>query len=707
MQHMGSTLFSPLQQLEGLSASLSTAGVVSMAKVVKLNDEDLLSIGVVSPKDRMALLESIASINSLNSEATVDGALSYTIRDTKDPKLMRDVLAIVSKLFQPKRTRHFRVVVERVRKVRNEPLSLAFKRHLKTLSKGNRVVQRVFFPPTVDKLAEHKDNDKVVTEDMLLSAGLRTMLRAGNVVQGQGIYFPGLLSVHENDVTLFRAIVCDVALGDSATYNNGAKEKNESSPPPTLGAGVLDSVLLEKMIPSKGNAAMKDDLVIRLPQQAVPRYVVSFRVHSASTSNQILVVSADGSGDHRGIAEALDAADSGDLIVLRPGTYCESLTIDADVHIVTGAAENSVIDGRIVVASSCQLTGVWVAPQELDEGQACITIQRGSPTFSECDISGMISVEADAQLVVRESRIHHSSGHGILVGQRATCLVEQCTVDEIAKCGVQVEGGARGIIMDSSISACQQNGIYLLDGAKGVIEGCNIFSNVFPGIAVNCADPVIARNRIHHNDRSGLVIAGRSEGNTLVEDNNVFENGRDGIMVAKDAVCLLQGNSVFENKGAGIQVMTGGFPTITKTRIFSNHDSGLVLSKGANATIRNSQIFSNARCGVSVARSGTEGAAVEDCEIFSNGSSGVEVLAGVQGLRVFHCRIFEHCQNVVISKGASILLEKNEIFKGNTCAMWVHAEAEPTAIANIIHSNAALFGAGGRELDLAANNEIL
>ena len=171
------------------------------------------------------------------------------------------------------------------------------------------------------------------------------------------------------------------------------------------------------------------------------------------------------------------------------------------------------------------------------------------------------------------------------MGERSTCLVEKCRLDTIEQCGVQVDGGARGVIMNSSVSYCKQNGIYLLDGAKGVIEGCNIFGCSFPGVAVNAADPVITRNRIHHNERSGLVIAGRSEDNTLVEDNNIFANGRDGVMIAKDAVCLLQGNAIFDNKGAGVQIMSGASPQLVKTHVYSNKDCGIVITKGGNAHI--------------------------------------------------------------------------------------------------------------------------
>lgn len=80
----------------------------------------------------------------------------------------------------------------------------------------------------------------------------------------------------------------------------------------------------------------------------------------------------------------------------------------------------------------------------------------------------MVSVTNAAQLVLRDCRVHDSVRHGVCVGEKSTCLVEKCLIEHIELCGVQVEGGARGVIMNSTVSFCKQNGIYLLDGAKGV-----------------------------------------------------------------------------------------------------------------------------------------------------------------------------------------------------------------------------------------------
>ena len=56
-----------------------------------------------------------------------------------------------------------------------------------------------------------------------------------------------------------------------------------------------------------------------------------------------LVVDASGGGDHKTIAKAVQDARGGDTIVLRPGTYQESLEISSDVRIVGEGGRSKVI----------------------------------------------------------------------------------------------------------------------------------------------------------------------------------------------------------------------------------------------------------------------------------------------------------------------------------------------------------------------------
>ena len=56
-----------------------------------------------------------------------------------------------------------------------------------------------------------------------------------------------------------------------------------------------------------------------------------------------IVVAADGSGQYLTIAEAVDAADDGDIILVRPGTYIESIVIDKDITITGDGPREAVI----------------------------------------------------------------------------------------------------------------------------------------------------------------------------------------------------------------------------------------------------------------------------------------------------------------------------------------------------------------------------
>lgn len=144
----------------------------------------------------------------------------------------------------------------------------------------------------------------------------------------------------------------------------------------------------------------------------------------------------------------------------------------------------------------------------------------------------------DAQAVLNGCTMRGSRGHGVHAMGKSTCLVEQCTIDTAEMCGVHIDAGCRGVLVNSSMASCKLNGLFFGDEASGVVNGCDVSSNGYPGIGIKNADPVVMHNRVHHNSRSGIVVSG---GMPTLEDNNVFANGVDGVVVAEQATCVMQG----------------------------------------------------------------------------------------------------------------------------------------------------------------------
>lgn len=184
---------------------------------------------------------SIANINSLNSEASSKSdTAAVQVRETKDPKLLKTLLALASQLVSGERGKTTRVVVDRVERVRNDPLSIVFKRHSKTLEvtagEETQIVQRLYVP-LVDPYAQPQRTGAskssgaagaaaagaaVDPVTVLVNDGFQSCVRDGAF--GRGVYFPSELRVRSTDNKVFRAVCCDVAIGkriDSGSSTSG------------------------------------------------------------------------------------------------------------------------------------------------------------------------------------------------------------------------------------------------------------------------------------------------------------------------------------------------------------------------------------------------------------------------------------------------------------------------------------------------------
>jgi hypothetical protein len=78
-------------------------------------------------------------------------------------------------------------------------------------------------------------------------------------------------------------------------------------------------------------------------------------VAGTQTGQETLTVDKDGSADYRSIQAAVEAADSGDTVEVRPGTYYEEVTVNESITLV--APDRAILDGSRFVNG----TGVTVA----------------------------------------------------------------------------------------------------------------------------------------------------------------------------------------------------------------------------------------------------------------------------------------------------------------------------------------------------------
>ncbi|MGI8483988.1 MAG: right-handed parallel beta-helix repeat-containing protein [Thermomicrobiales bacterium] len=249
-----------------------------------------------------------------------------------------------------------------------------------------------------------------------------------------------------------------------------------------------------------------------------------------------LVVDPSGKGAHRSITSAIDAALPGDRVLVRPGNYLESVDISKPIEVLGNGpreriiirCEDDGVEGSVLILRS---SGVRVSGLTLiQEGSldVCVDLSAGQPVIENCDITS--------------------------VAHRP---------------GVAVCGDGDPIIRKNAIHGCRGYGVAFLQGAKGTLEGNDIYGNGAPGVCIrDNSDPRVVGNRIHGNGpgipeySQGIYVG--SEGRGTLEDNEIFDHAGAGVIVDSETgdrpggTPRLFRNRIHHNGLTAIEVIAGG-----------------------------------------------------------------------------------------------------------------------------------------------------
>jgi parallel beta-helix repeat protein len=186
---------------------------------------------------------------------------------------------------------------------------------------------------------------------------------------------------------------------------------------------------------------------------------------SVKASSKTWIVDDDGSGDFMSIQEAINAANFGDIIFVRNGTYNETLEIDKSVVLVGECSDSTVINGNGT--------------------DNVIAIKA-----NEVSISGF---------TITKSK---SPGSGILIGLASGCLIHDNKIINNFD-GISIHSSRNNTVFNNIILN-NFNGIYLRSTTSSSIVDNIIAYNTFGIYLYSSTANVISRNIISHNGINGI-----------------------------------------------------------------------------------------------------------------------------------------------------------------------------------------------------------
>ena len=300
-------------------------------------------------------------------------------------------------------------------------------------------------------------------------------------------------------------------------------------------------------------------------------------------------------GDFTCIQAAIDKAEPGDRIVVREGTYRESLRLSKVLEIFgEGDRERILVTTDKGNALHCDAPLARIAGlrfrREPGGFDYAIWITAGGAEIEDCVVESQsqacISIKGrDSVPSLRRCLMRDGEQGGLFVNGGAQPNVEDCQFIGNTFAGVEVSGEASRTTLRRCIAAKgKQGGFYFQAGAGGLMESCEATDNGFSGVLISTgAAPVLRDCTLRQNSGSGLAI---------------YKAGRGRV----------EGGRIEWNGAAGLHLQDGS-ETSMKDCTITGNASGAVLISDAESTgiFRNNNLQGNMRGAWDIA----EGAKVE------------------------------------------------------------------------------------------------
>ena len=406
--------------------------------------------------------------------------------------------------------------------------------------------------------------------------------------------------------------------------------------------------------------------------------------------------------DHATVQDAILAANAGDTVFIKTGTYHEAIDLKSGIKLVGEQMDKVTLQfgesKSVITVKDCNdvsISGLTVRHMTTSRGlgrNAGIAVNNSTVVVAHCRITEAagsgVDIANKANATIDSCTIDGNGGRGIEAGKDSIAVIRACEVTRNAVLGIVLIGRqTRGTVRYCRITESKFAGLGFWLGASGTAEENDIEGNEV-GIEVRdtCQDVVLSKNHCHDNKRDGIRIF--ADANARAEQNLCEENAGRGITICgKKTMATLQQNRCLKNGEYGILVYLDGAGVLTGNECARNKKDGIYISETAREIkVEGNACRENQQTGISLYDTGSVVIANNDCQ--SNMRHGIYVCKTASMVTAEKNRCMSNQDDgIVFASETQSTVQNNTCSQNGKCGIMFIKGARGLARANACESN--------------------
>jgi F-box protein 11 len=301
-----------------------------------------------------------------------------------------------------------------------------------------------------------------------------------------------------------------------------------------------------------------------------------------------IAITVGAKGNFRTIAEALDRARDGSVLIISEGVYPEAVDVSRDLCLKGVGPIGSVVIQHNY-GTILKLRGENMRIDNLtfscngDPLESAIIVSRGRCLIAGCVIktAGQTAVEvvAAATCNLVDVTVAECGGDAIIYRDGAIGTCEHVRIERAGKSGIVVQAGANPAFSMVSVANCIAHGI-LVEAAMGSFVDCDISKCHLALVVVRLTGrPDFKRCNLHDGESFGLYCYSQGEG--TFESLDIYSTALAGICCESMGAPSCKACIIHDCGDAGLNVSQSGAGDFTRVNISSCKTDGVfVTSKG-------------------------------------------------------------------------------------------------------------------------------